>query len=357
MGAENVSGGLFSTTMPRRIHLEVRHMCAMNPELARSEDQDRSYPIVSIVIPVYNGASTIRLCLDAILSQDFPREQYEVIVVDNNSTDGTPEIVKQYPVLLLYERELQGPHAATNTGVRQAKGEIMAFTDSDCVPEPRWLRLLVEAFADEEVIVAGGRIEAYRPTSRVERFLGEEIRPFNNCLRMSETFPACVITGNAAYRADAFRKVGLFDANMYTGAEVDFGWRVQWATGKKAVYVPDAVVYHKFSPGVRRLFRHFRIYGYSEITLGTVYKDRGYPRSPKVQLRVMVSQFRALFTYIASFGYRFATARLRGQDMNYVTSPLLWLVAETGSLCGKLEALWLTRCYRKQFWLERQWVI
>jgi cellulose synthase/poly-beta-1,6-N-acetylglucosamine synthase-like glycosyltransferase len=337
--------------------MEVRLMCAVNPEITRSDAEGSGSPTVSIVIPVYNGASTIRMCLDAILSQDFPREQYEVIVVDNNSTDDTPAIVSQYPVNLLYERDIQGPHAATNTGVRQAKGEIIVFTDSDCVPEIRWLRTLVGAFADEAVIAAGGRIEAYRPASRVEKFLGEEIRPFKNGFRMSETFPVCVITGNAAYRADAFRAVGLFNDKMYTGSEVDFGWRVQWATGKKAVYVPDAVVYHKFSPGVRRLFRHFRIYGYSEITLGTVYKDRGYPRSPKVQVRIMISQFRALLTYLASFGYRFATARLRGRDTNYVLTPLLWLVAEAGSLCGKLEALWLTRCYRRQFWLERRWVI
>ncbi|MCC7354413.1 MAG: glycosyltransferase [Anaerolineae bacterium] len=320
-------------------------------------NQGESFPFVSIVIPAYNAAGTIRLCLDAILKSDYPRDRFEVIVVDNNSTDDTPEIVSQYPVRLFYEREIQGPHAATNTGVRQAQGEIIVFTDSDCVPEPGWLRALVAPFADPEVVAAGGRIEAYQPSSRVEKFLGEEIRPFRNCVRLSESFPASIITGNAAYRAEAFRAAGMFNPNMYTGSEVDLSWRVQWITGKKVAYVPDAVVYHKFSPGVRRLFRHFRIYGYSEIMLGTLYKDAGYPRSPKVQLRVMLSQCRALLTYLASLIYRSLTALFRRKGMDYVLSPALWFVAESGSLCGKIEALWLTRFYRKQFWAEHPRVI
>jgi cellulose synthase/poly-beta-1,6-N-acetylglucosamine synthase-like glycosyltransferase len=317
-----------------------------------------SLPFVSIVIPVYNGARTIRLCLEAILQLDYPKERCEVIVVDNNSTDGTPEIVSRYPVRLLYERELQGPHAATNTGVRQAQGEIIAFTDSDCVPEKVWLRALVAPFADETVVATGGRIEAYQPASRVERFLAEEIRPFKNGVRMSESFPASILTGNAAYRADAIRAAGLFNANLYTGAEVDLAWRVQWLTGKKAVHVPEAVVYHKFSPSVRRLFRHFRIYGYSEVLLGTMYKDLpGYPRPPRKQLRVMLSQCRAIFTYLASLVYRSVTAPLRGRGMDYVLSPALWLVSESGSICGKLEALWATRFYRRQFWANGPRVI
>jgi glycosyltransferase involved in cell wall biosynthesis len=333
--------------------MEVRLMCAVNPTLTRGSNRDGGYPSVSIVIPVYNGASTIRLCLDAILSQDFPREQYEVIVVDNNSTDETPEIVKQYPVVLLYERELQGPHAATNTGVRQAQGHIVAFTDSDCIPQRGWLRALVAPFADENVVGTGGKIEAYQPRTRIEWFLQEEVNLFRNCVRLSESFPASVITGNAAYRADALLQIGLFNANLYTGAEVDLAWRVQWATGKKVVYVPEAVVYHIFHPTLRRMFRHFRIYGYSEILLGTLHKNRpDYPMKPRRQLQVMFSQCRAMLTYLVSLPYRALTSRFRHQGIAYVLSPALWLVAEGGNVCGKLQGLWDTRFYRRQFWIN-----
>lgn len=332
-------------------------MDAPSHDVVTSAGHDETLPFVSIVIPVYNGASTIYLCLDAIQQLDYLKERYEVIVVDNNSTDGTPGIVSQYPVRLLYERELQGPHAATNTGVRQARGEIIAFTDADCVVEPDWLRALVAPFADEDVVATGGSIEAYQPASRVERFL-QQVKPFRNCRQISDSFPVSIITGNAAYRADALHAVGLFNANMYTGAEVDLAWRVQWATGGKVVYVPEAVVYHKFSPSVRRLFRHFRIYGYSEIMLGTLYKDvPGYPRPPREQLRVMLRQGRALLTYMGSLVHRSLTARFRNQGLDYVLWPTLWLVAESGNICGKLEALWATRFCRKQFWADGPRVI
>ena len=315
-------------------------------------------PFVSIIIPAFNAARTIGLCLNAIQQLDYPRGRFEVIVVDNNSTDGTAEIVKEYPVRILYERKLQGPHAATNTGVREAKGALIAFTDSDCVVERSWLCTLVAPFADQNVVGVGGRIEAFEPKSRVERFLADEIKPFTNCVRMTASFPAALLTGNAAYRADALRAAGLFNPSLYTGAEVDLAWRVQWQTGKQVVYAPDAVVYHKFSPSVRRLFRHFRIYGYSEIILATLYKDvSGYPRPPKVQLKLMQSQIRALFTYLISFSYRTATRKFRGRGAENILTPLLWFVAESGSISGKLEALWATRFYSKVFWANGPRVI
>lgn len=323
----------------------------MVQQTEQSPSEDTGLPLVSIVIPVYNGAGTIQLCLDALFQLDYPPDRVEIIVVDNNSTDGTPDIVSRYPVRLLYEREIQGPHAATNTGIRQAAGEIIAFTDSDCIAASGWLKALVAPFAEDNVVATGGKIEAYQPRSRVERFL-QEIDMFRNGVRMADSFPVSLITGNAAYRSDAVRKVGLFNPYMYTGSEVDLSWRVQWATKKNVVYVPEAVVYHKFSASPRRLFRHFRIYGYSEIMLGTLHKNAGYPRGQSEQLRIMLRQVRALTTYAFSFAYHVIGGTLRKRDLDYVLKPVLWMIAESGSLCGKVEALWRTRFYRRQFWLE-----
>lgn len=333
-------------------------MSEMRQDTVTMADAGGSFPRVSIVIPVFNSRRTIRHCLDAVLQVDYLKDRYEVIVVDNNSSDGTPEIVQTYPVKLVYERKLQGPHAATNTGIRHARGEILVFTDSDCVPEKGWLRAMVAPFADPNIVAVGGQIEAYQPKTRVERFMDQEIKPFANCVQMDNSFPVAVLTGNAAYRADAVRAAGMFNANLYTGSEVDLSWRVQWQTGRKVVHAKDAVVYHMFTPTVRRLFRHFRIYGYSEVILGTMYKDvPGYPRTPRKQLRVMLSQCRAIVTYMVSIVYRCITGPLRGKGSDYVTSPVLWLVSETANVYGKLEAIWLTRFYRRQFWLNGPKVI
>ena len=312
-------------------------------------------PTISLVIPAYNSQRTIRFCLDSIMQLDYPKDRLEVIIVDNNSKDETPDIVKQYPAKLLFERVKQGPHQATNTGLRVATGQIIAFTDSDCYVQPDWLRKLVAPFADPNVVATGGKIGAYTPDSRAEKFLQQRFSGAN-CLRLADGFPASVLTANAAYRADAIRAVGFFNENLYTGAEVDLAWRVQWQTGQTVVYVPDAIVLHKFSSGLERLFRHFRIYGYSEILLGTMYKHLpGYPRTPGKQLRFMLRQVRSLFTYVLAIASHTLKGLFtkRGEDYKeYVLAPVLWLLAESGSLQGKLLGLWHTRFYTKQFWQD-----
>ena len=325
--------------------------------LSSLKDRGETLPFVSIVIPVYNGSTTICLCLNAIQQLDYPKELYEVIVVDNNSNDGTPEIVQQFPVKLIYELEFQGPHAATNTGILHARGDIIAFTDSDCVPKKDWLKKLVAPFSDDGVVAVGGRIEAYQPSSGVERFLNQ-VRPLKNGLRLSGTFPMSIITANAAYRTHALYKVGLFNKKMYTGADVDLAWRVQWETEKKAVYINESIIYHKFSPRIRTMYRHYRIYGFADVMLATLYKDTpDYPNTPKKQIVSMFTQCRALLTYLVSIVYRFLISRFKRRELDYLLWPILWFVAESGNLVGKLEAIWATRFYRQKFWEDEPQII
>ena len=96
-------------------------------------------PQFSVIIPVYNGEGTIAECLEALASQDMPRREFEVIVVDDGSTDGTAAIVKQFDVKYIHQ-ENTGPATARNVGVKNAQGKIVVFTDADCVPEPNWRR-------------------------------------------------------------------------------------------------------------------------------------------------------------------------------------------------------------------------
>ena len=97
-------------------------------------------PFISIIVPVYNGENIIGACLKSLLAQDYPKDKYEVIAVDNNSKDKTADIIKEYSVHYLFESKVQGSYAARNTGVRHAKGEILAFTDADCVADKGWLK-------------------------------------------------------------------------------------------------------------------------------------------------------------------------------------------------------------------------
>ena len=92
-------------------------------------------PTVSIIIGVYNGADTIAACLESLLSQNYPADAYDIIVVENGSTDSTTEIVERYPVRL-YHNSIRGLAAARMFGIARSEAEIVAFTDADCIADP-----------------------------------------------------------------------------------------------------------------------------------------------------------------------------------------------------------------------------
>ena len=103
----------------------------------------KTSPSVTVIVPVRNGEQTIQSLLESLQKLDYNRNKVEVIVVDGNSTDKTQEIVKRYPVKLIVEKR-KGLNVARNTGIKCSKGEIIAFTDSDCIVPPDWLRRLWE---------------------------------------------------------------------------------------------------------------------------------------------------------------------------------------------------------------------
>src|SRR3712207_160037 len=104
-----------------------------------TEEQGEGLPYVTVIVPVYNDAGRVGSCLAALEAQTYPRQRYEVIVVDNGSTDATPAVVQSFRVRLLFERQVRSSYAARNAGLAEAKGVIIALTDSDCTPTPGWL--------------------------------------------------------------------------------------------------------------------------------------------------------------------------------------------------------------------------
>ncbi len=113
---------------------------------------------VSVNVPFYNAERFIGRCIEGLLGQNFPLEHYEIFMIDNNSTDASTKIVRQYPRIQLLFEAKQGAYAARNRGLREAKGEIMAFTDADCVPSRDWLNEIVAALAQPGIeIVIGHR--------------------------------------------------------------------------------------------------------------------------------------------------------------------------------------------------------
>ena len=112
---------------------------------------------ISIIVPVFNAAATLGDCLDALLLQDVPAASYEVIVVDNNSTDDSMAVARQRPTVRLLSETRQSAYAARNRGIQAATSNLIVFTDADCVPRSNWLSRLRARLADPRVMVVVGR--------------------------------------------------------------------------------------------------------------------------------------------------------------------------------------------------------
>jgi cellulose synthase/poly-beta-1,6-N-acetylglucosamine synthase-like glycosyltransferase len=209
-------------------------------------------PKISVIVPVYNGEATIRTCVEALLGLDYPRDRFEVIIVDNKSTDGTRRLVEGYPVTLLQEAAVQSSYAARNLGITRAGGDVIAFTDADCVPERGWLRAIVAAIDVPDVGGVAGAIEAFRADSPVERYQARR------AIRADRAYNHKVLpfaqTANAAYKREVFEKIGLFDPTLIYGGDLDFSWRMQSAGGLRLVYEALAFVWHRHRTTYKGLF-------------------------------------------------------------------------------------------------------
>lgn len=195
--------------------------------------------LVSIVIPAYNAERTLEACLRACLDQTYP--ETEVIVADDGSTDGTPEIAARFGVRYIRQGN-RGPAAARNMGARVACGEIIAFTDSDCIPQRDWIAQLVGGF-EPGVAAVGGTYGIANPDRLLARLVHEEIvvrhARFKNEVDFLGSF-------NVAYRKDAFDAVHGFDES-YTaasGEDNDLAYRLQDAEGTLRFCRAAVVAHH-----------------------------------------------------------------------------------------------------------------
>jgi cellulose synthase/poly-beta-1,6-N-acetylglucosamine synthase-like glycosyltransferase len=208
-------------------------------------------PFVSIVVGVRNEDRYIGECVDSLLSIDYPKEKYEIIIVDGMSNDNTQNIIKQYPVKLILN-EKQNVAAARNLGVKNAKGDLIAFTDGDCEVDKSWLKTLVKEFitALDDVACVGGPNLVFDTDPILARVVGYSQETLMGSGGSAQSYgytkkqyvqsiPNC----NALYKKSAIEDVGFFDEYFVMGQDGDLNYRMQKA-GYRFWYVPDAKVWH-----------------------------------------------------------------------------------------------------------------
>jgi len=218
---------------------------------------------ISVVVPFYEDRQHIRGCIDALLSQDYPQGQVEVILIDNNSTDGSADIVKQCPPVKLLSETKQGAYAARNRGIREGTGEIIAFTDADCLPESTWLSRIQEAMSDADVHIVLGKREYASPSLGLSMLAEYEAEKIDYVCASSDRHIYYGYTNNMAVRRALFDQCGLF-LEMARGADSIFVRKVVDHFGCESVrYVPHVCVRHMEISRLRDYYQKRAIYGKS----------------------------------------------------------------------------------------------
>lgn len=200
-------------------------------------------PVASVIVPALNAAQTLPDLLRALKSQAGLAGPFEIIVVDNGSTDSTVEVAKAAGVRVLHQ-PIRGPSAARNLGLAEAQGEIVACADADTIPTRRWLASLLSAFTDGKAIQATGPILGWQPSTGAERFVSardifdrdntveHHIHPFAHGM-------------NVAVRRAAALEIGGWDETMGSGEDVDFSLRLRKNFSSDIRYVDQAILFHK----------------------------------------------------------------------------------------------------------------
>ncbi|MEW6349433.1 MAG: mycofactocin biosynthesis glycosyltransferase MftF [Thermodesulfobacteriota bacterium] len=242
------------------------------------------HPFVSIVVAVHNRADAIRECLESLGALDYAPACREIIVVDDGSDDDTPDVVRGFDVMLVELERNTGQSAARNAGVAKAKGEIIAFVDSDCIADPAWLRDLVPYFQDAGTALVGGYVGSYYTAGLLDRY--EEAKsPLCMGRKMVIGYGAesdfYVPTCNMLVRRDAFLRVCGFNEGRRVGEDVDLCWRLK-EHGFRLRYVPKGSVKHKHRNEFRQMFRRRFDYGTSEAVLHATHTNaaKRFPWNP-----------------------------------------------------------------------------
>lgn len=220
-------------------------------------------PNISVVVPVHNCSKTVGKCLESLLQLDYP--SFEIIVVDDGSTDSTARICRSYGQVHVVELEKGGPSRARNVAIDRAKGKFVAFTDGDCIVDGRWLTELEKGFTRPDVAGVGGDQRSPDDDSDTGKLIHHFLKTVgfvadyvktDSVLKETEHNPTC----NAMYRKTVLKEVGGFNEHLWPGEDVELDLKIR-RRGYTLIYNPSARVAHYRPETYRGFAGMFKRYG------------------------------------------------------------------------------------------------
>ncbi len=233
---------------------------------------------VSVIIPIYNGTADLPDLLKTLYAQTYPSDRTEYLLIDNGSTDETWSLLQaakqqadrdRFPLQIFQESQIQGSYAARNLGIRNAKAQLLAFTDADCRPEPDWLNNLMQCFDPQNPNVqtlgwVAGEVKALPSQNWLERY-ADRAETLSQKHTIANPFCPYGQTANIAIRKACFEQVGLFRPYLTTGGDADQCWRILRHPNSKWqwYFAETAIVRHRHRSTLPELLSQWRRYGRS----------------------------------------------------------------------------------------------
>lgn len=236
---------------------------------------------LTVVIPAHNVADTLAEQLDALLAQRWSGE-WEILVVNNRSTDGTAALVEEYAakhprVRMVAAADKAGLCYSRATGIANAASDNVAICDGDDIVGPRWVRAMGEALRDHRVVTGPVETDLLNPSWLLEARGKLEM---DRCRTWYDLFPV-VGGGNLGIRKDVFAEVGLFDERFTGSEDHEFSLRL-WQHGESIYFEPDALLHYRYRASARALWRQGNTYGRTRPLLRRSVAAAGFAPPPRL---------------------------------------------------------------------------
>lgn len=252
--------------------------------MRRENKQTSRVPQISVIIPTHKEWERLQLCVDALAKQELSMDKFEILVVDNEQVHCLPKNFRAPSNLTFLHEKKSGSYAARNMGIKHAKGNILAFTDADCIPDQKWLKNALLAFRDKNIERLAGNIQLFyqNPLKKTWAELYESVFAFNQ--KENVELRQLSVTANFFARKTLFNRVGEFDETQQSGE--DWGWnRRATACGIPIVYEHSVRVQHPARYKMKQLKRKTK-----RVAGGVVLHPNRYQRLIKIP-RLFLNNF------------------------------------------------------------------